>query len=114
MNNSKSLIEKALKSTAFSHLDIDEIGDDHLYTGLETPMREDAFVLSDRQKKEQIAELFEQIMHVMGLDLSDDSLKGTPMRVAKMYIDEIFSGLNPENKPKVALFENKYEYEQKR
>ena len=112
MNDSKTLIEKALKSTAFSHLDIDEIGDDHLYTGLETPMREDAFVLSDRQKKEQIAELFEQIMHVMGLDLSDDSLKGTPMRVAKMYIDEIFSGLNPENKPKVALFENKYEYGQ--
>lgn len=112
MNNSKTLIEKALKSTAFTDLDIDEVGDDHLYTGLETPMREDAFVLSDRQKKEQIAELFEQIMHVMGLDLNDDSLKGTPMRVAKMYIDEIFSGLNPENKPKVALFENKYEYGQ--
>lgn len=112
MNNSKTLIEKALNTTSFAHLDIDEIGDDHLYTGLETPMRADAHLLSDRQKKEQIAELFEQIMHVMGLDLNDDSLKGTPMRVAKMYIDEIFSGLNPENKPKVALFENKYEYGQ--
>lgn len=112
MNNSKTLFEKALKTSAFTNLDIDEIGDDHLYTGLETPMRADAHVLSDHQKKEQIAELFEQIMHVMGLDLSDDSLKGTPMRVAKMYIDEIFSGLNPENKPKVALFDNKYEYGQ--
>ena len=112
MNNPKTLIEKALASKAFEGLDIDEIGDDHLYTGLETPLRADAFEQSDAEKKEQIAELFGQIMHVMGLDLSDDSLKGTPMRVAKMYIDEIFSGLNPANKPKVALFDNKYEYGQ--
>ena len=48
----------------------------------------------------------------MGLDLTDDSLQGTPRRVAKMYIEEIFSGLNPANKPKVALFENKYNYNQ--
>ncbi|MEN1785211.1 MAG: GTP cyclohydrolase I FolE [Bacteroidota bacterium] len=89
-----------------------EIGDDHLYTGLETPMKKDAFVLSDDQKKERIAALFGEIMDVMGLDLTDDSLKGTPSRVAKMYIDEIYSGLNPENKPKVALFENKYQYNQ--
>jgi GTP cyclohydrolase IA len=88
------------------------IGDDHLYTGLETPLRKDAFKLSDEVKKEKISLLFEEIMHVMGLDLTDDSLKGTPDRVAKMYIDEIFSGLNPANKPKVALFENKYNYNQ--
>jgi len=112
MNNPKTLIDKALASKAFAGLDIDEIGDDHLYTGLETPLRADAFEQSDAEKKEQIAELFEQIMHVMGLDLSDDSLRGTPMRVAKMYIEEIFSGLNPANKPKVALFDNKYEYGQ--
>ena len=112
MNNPKTLIDKALASKAFAGLDIDEIGDDHLYTGLETPLRADAFEQSDAEKKEQIAELFEQIMHVMGLDLSDDSLRGTPMRVAKMYIDEIFSGLNPANKPKIALFDNKYEYGQ--
>jgi len=112
MNNPKTLIDKALASKAFAGQDIDEIGDDHLYTGLETPLRADAFEQSDAEKKEQIAELFEQIMHVMGLDLSDDSLRGTPMRVAKMYIDEIFSGLNPANKPKVALFDNKYEYGQ--
>ena len=90
----------------------EEIGDDHLYTGLETPMRSDAFKISDNEKKEKIAILFEEIMNVMGLDLTDDSLKGTPKRVAKMYIEEIFSGLNPENKPKGALFDNKYQYNQ--
>lgn len=91
---------------------IDDIGDDHLLTGLETPMKKDAFKLSDSDKKERIAFLFEEIMDVLGLDLTDDSLKGTPQRVAKMYIDEIFSGLNPANKPKVALFDNKYKYNQ--
>ena len=91
---------------------IEDIGDDHLYTGLKTPLKKDAFKLSDTKKKERIAILFEEIMEVMGLDLTDDSLKGTPQRVAKMYIDEIFSGLNPKNKPKVALFDNKYQYNQ--
>jgi GTP cyclohydrolase IA len=89
-----------------------EIGDDHLFTGLETPMKKNAFSISDGEKKKKIAILFEEIMDVLGLDLSDDSLKGTPERVAKMYIDEIFSGLNPKNKPKVALFDNKYQYNQ--
>ena len=89
-----------------------DIGDDHLYTGIDTPMKPDAFKMSDGDKKKRIAILFEEIMDVMGLDLTDDSLKGTPQRVAKMYIDEIFSGLNPQNKPKVALFENKYQYNQ--
>jgi len=70
------------------------------------------FDLSDEKKKEMIAALFGEIMDVMGLDLSDDSLKGTPKRVAKMFIDEIYSGLNPANKPKVALFDNKYQYNQ--
>ncbi|WP_375240886.1 GTP cyclohydrolase I FolE [Polaribacter sp.] len=91
---------------------IDDIGDDHLFTGLETPMKKDAFELSDTEKKDKIASLFSEIMDVMGLDLTDDSLKGTPKRVAKMYIDEIFSGLNPANKPKIALFDNKYQYNQ--
>ncbi len=101
--------EKALELNDFS---ASEIGDDHLFTGLETPMKSDAFKLSDDEKKQRIAILFEEIMDVMGLDLTDDSLKGTPKRVAKMYIDEIFSGLNPANKPKVALFDNKYQYNQ--
>ncbi len=93
----------------FSH---EDIGDDHLFTGLKTPMKATAFSISDTEKKEKIANLFSEIMDVMGLDLTDDSLKGTPKRVAKMYIDEIFSGLNPANKPKVALFDNKYQYNQ--
>lgn len=113
MKNQDLLLEDYLNSknllNSYTH---DEIGDDHLYTGVRTPMKPDAFELSDDEKKEHIADLFGQIMDVMGLDLTDDSLKGTPMRVAKMYIDEIFSGLDPENKPKVALFENKYQYNQ--
>ncbi|MEB3344300.1 GTP cyclohydrolase I FolE [Aquimarina gracilis] len=90
----------------------DEIGDDHMSTGVDTPMKQNAFDMSDDDKKIRIAELFAEIMDVMGLDLTDDSLRGTPNRVAKMYIDEIFSGLNPKNKPKVALFDNKYQYNQ--
>ena len=100
------------RDLSLNDLSITDIGDDHLFTGLETPMKADAFKLSDEEKKERIAILFEEIMDVMGLDLTDDSLKGTPKRVAKMYIDEIFSGLNPVNKPKVALFDNKYQYNQ--
>lgn len=112
------MITETLKETfkknghALNGFSYEDIGDDHLFTGLETPMRTDAFKLSDEEKKEKIALLFEEIMTVMGLDLTDDSLKGTPKRVAKMYIDEIFSGLNPQNKPKVALFDNKYQYNQ--
>ena len=88
----------------------EEIGDNHVATSIETPMREDAFVLSDAEKIEKIASHFREIMLTLGLDLTDDSLRGTPKRVAKMYIDEIFSGLNPANEPQVALFENKFGY----
>ena len=96
----------------FNGFSFEEIGDDHLYTGIETPMKPNAFAISDEEKKKKITSLFAEIMDVMGLDLTDDSLRGTPNRVAKMYIDEIFSGLNPANKPKVALFDNKYQYNQ--
>ena len=89
---------------------IDEMGDNHILTGLETPMKDDAFDLSDENKIEHIAFHFREIMETLGLDLKDDSLQGTPMRVAKMYVQEIFSGLDPKNKPKVALFDNKYQY----
>jgi GTP cyclohydrolase I len=91
---------------------IEDIGDDHLFTSLDTPMKPNAFDMSDEEKKERISILFSEIMDVLGLDLTDDSLKGTPDRVAKMYIEEIFSGLDPKNKPKVALFDNKYQYNQ--
>jgi len=89
----------------------DEIGNDHLFTGIQTPLREDAFNLSDEDKISRIREHFKAIMETLGLDLKDDSLKGTPDRVAKMYVKEIFSGLNPANKPKIALFENSYKYQ---
>ena len=88
----------------------EEIGDEHISTSVDTPLRPDAFVLSDEEKKAKIEFHFRQIMETLGLDLTDDSLKGTPKRVAKMYIDEIFSGLNPANAPKIALFDNKYQY----
>ena len=89
-----------------------DIGDDHLFTSLETPMKANAFEMSNDEKKKRISILFSEIMDILGLDLTDDSLKGTPDRVAKMYVEEIFSGLDPENKPKVALFDNKYQYNQ--
>jgi len=93
-------------------IQIEEMGDQHVMTTIETPMREDAFLLSDEEKIAQIEEKFRDIMNIMGLDLTDDSLQGTPHRVAKMYIKEIFSGLNPENKPAIKLFENKYQYKE--
>lgn len=93
-------------------IQIDEMGDQHVMTSIETPMRDDAFLLSDDEKIAQIEEKFRDIMNIMGLDLTDDSLQGTPHRVAKMYIKEIFSGLNPENKPAIKLFENKYQYKE--
>jgi len=96
----------------FLDLTIDEIGDEHISTSADTPLLSSAFKLSDQEKIAQIEFHFKKIMETMGLDLRDDSLKGTPRRVAKMYINEIFSGLNPANKPKIALFENKYQYNQ--
>ena len=95
-----------------SDLTAEEIGDEHASTGIETPMKPDAFKLSDDEKMKKIQFHFTEIMETLGLDLNDDSLKGTPQRVAKMYVKEIFSGLNPSNKPKIALFENKYQYKQ--
>lgn len=93
-------------------LEAEEVGDNHLLTSIETPMRPDAFALDDDTKIELIEKHFRHIMEIMGLDLTDDSLKGTPKRVAKMYIKEVFSGLDPKNKPAVALFENRYKYDQ--
>ena len=107
-----TLVEEQKNNNQLDNLSFNDIGDDHLFTGLETPMKPDAFLISDEEKKEKIAVLFKEIMDVIGLDLTDDSLKGTPKRVAKMYIEEIFSGLNPNNKPKIALFDNKYQYNQ--
>jgi GTP cyclohydrolase I len=89
---------------------IDIIGEQHIATSAETPLRADAFAMDDEFKIELIQKHFKEIMHILGLDLTDDSLSGTPYRVAKMFVEEIFSGLNPANKPEVKLFENKYQY----
>lgn len=114
MKQKEILLNSLLKENKIdlSHLSEDEIGEQHISTGVETPMRADAFKLSDDEKMLKIEQHFKSIMETLGLDLTDDSLKGTPKRVAKMYVQEIFSGLNPSNKPVAALFENKYKYNQ--
>lgn len=93
-----------------SRISTDELGDMHVGTSFETPLRADAFDRDDDLKMELIAKHFKEIMLILGLDLEDDSLRGTPDRVAKMYVTEIFSGLNPLNKPEIKLFENRYKY----
>jgi GTP cyclohydrolase IA len=93
-------------------IDHEFFGDEHISSSTDTPLRADAFDLDDETKIKLIEKHFREIMLIMGLDLEDDSLSGTPHRVAKMYIKEIFSGLNPANKPNVKLFDNKYQYNQ--
>jgi GTP cyclohydrolase I len=89
---------------------IDFVGDNHIGTSSETPIRPDAFKLSSDEKINIIKDDVQHIMETLGLDLSDDSLKGTPNRVAKMFVNEIFGGLDPANKPKASTFDNKYQY----
>ena len=89
----------------------DELNDhDHLSASRQTPLKADAFVLSEEEKIEKIQEHVAAILDILGMDLTDDSLKGTPKRVAKAYVKEIFGGLNPERRPSTSTFENKYEY----
>ena len=89
---------------------IELIGDNHEHFSIETPLRENAFDKSNFEKIKTIENHFGIILDELGLDLNDDSLKGTAYRVAKMYVNEIFGGLDPRNKPKISLFENKYNY----
>jgi len=88
----------------------DDLGENHIGTSSDTPLRADAFKLSDNEKIESITSDVFNIMQTLGLDLNDDSLKGTPKRVAKMFVNEIFGGLNPEKKPTASVFDNKYKY----
>jgi len=87
------------------------LGDEHHMTSAETPLRPDAFDKTDEEKMEVIEEHFHIIMEALGLDMTDDSLRGTPHRVAKMFVKEIFGGLHPDNKPKISVFENHYHYD---
>ncbi len=88
----------------------EDMGDNHASFSMETPLRDDAFALDDELKIELIEKHFKEIMLILGLDLNDDSLSGTPHRVAKMYVTEMFKGLDPKNMPAAKLFENRYQY----
>ena len=90
--------------------EIEEMGDAHAGSSAHTPLREDAFEKTDQEKIDLIKEDVKSILDTLGLDLTDDSLKGTPLRVAKMFVNEVFSGLHPKRKPKASTFENKYKY----
>ena len=101
-------MKNAVKKMEKEQLEL--IGDNHISTNVETPLRHDAFVKSDQQKIEAIQKYFAKIMEELGLDLTDDSLSGTPYRFAKMYVKELFYGLDPSKKPKISTFNNKYGY----
>ena len=88
----------------------DEIGNNHISSSAKNPVREDAFDITDEEKIEKIKKDVENILLTLGMDLTDDSIKGTPNRVAKMFVKEIFGGLNPSKKPKASTFENNYKY----
>ncbi len=88
----------------------EEIGENHIGTSAQNPVRNDAFKLTDEEKIERIKTDVENILNTLGMDLTDDSLKGTPNRVAKMFVKEIFGGLNPDKKPKASTFSNNYKY----
>ncbi|MDC0389705.1 GTP cyclohydrolase I FolE [Flavobacteriaceae bacterium] len=90
--------------------DLDLIDTDHKKFSAETPLREDAFEISDKEKISIIEKNVKEILFTLGMDMNDDSLKGTPKRVAKAYVNELFGGLNPENMPKGSTFNNKYQY----
>jgi GTP cyclohydrolase I len=91
---------------------IEEIGDNHIMTSAKTPLRADAFDISDEDKMDRIEESVKDILITLGMDLTDDSLQGTPRRVAKAFVKELFMGLNPKNEPKAATFDNNYNYEE--
>ena len=90
--------------------DIDLLGGDHIGTSAQTPLRADAFDKSNEEKMSIIETDVRHILETLGMDLNDDSLQGTPKRVAKMFVQEIFSGLHPDQKPKASTFDNKYKY----
>lgn len=104
--------EISLNIQPLKPFEADDAGDEHTGSAADTPIRADAFDVSDEVKIEKISGHFREIMTILGLDLTDDSLNGTPHRVAKMYVKEVFSGLNPKNRPHAKLFDNKYKYDQ--
>ncbi|MEK0423697.1 MAG: hypothetical protein RLZ95_1607 [Bacteroidota bacterium] len=112
MKQKETLLTTPLKEEklAIDNLLIEEMGDQHKASSVETPLRADAFDKSDEEKIAAIEPHFKAIMEILGMDLRDDSLRGTPLRVAKMYVKELFQGLNPANMPSMTLFDNKFQY----
>ena len=112
MKQKETLLTTPLKDQKIelSHLIIEEMGDEHKASSVDTPLRSDAFDKTDDEKIAAIEPHFRAIMEILGMDLNDDSLRGTPLRVAKMYVKELFQGLNPANMPSMTLFENKFQY----
>ena len=90
--------------------DLEIIDQDHKNFSIETPLRDDAFEMSDDEKISIIQKNVNEILTTLGMDMTDDSLKGTPKRVAKAYVKELFGGLNPKNLPTSSTFDNKYQY----
>lgn len=89
----------------------EEIGDNHITISKETPLRPDAFDLDDNTKIKIIEEQMQKVLHTLGLDLTNETLEGTPYRIAKMYVKEMFAGLNPQNKPRMTSFSNEFQYD---
>jgi GTP cyclohydrolase I len=112
MKQKETLLTTPLKEEklAVDNLLIEEMGDQHKASSVETPLRADAFDATDDEKIAAIEPHFKAIMEILGMDLRDDSLRGTPLRVAKMYVKELFQGLNPANMPSMTLFDNKFQY----
>ncbi len=112
MKQKETLLTTPLKEEklAVDNLLIEEMGDQHKASSVETPLRTDAFDATDDEKIAAIEPHFKAIMEILGMDLRDDSLRGTPLRVAKMYVKELFQGLNPANMPSMTLFDNKFQY----
>ena len=98
------------KNTEYYQEQIEAMGNDHIGSSAITPLRDDAFELSDIEKIASIKKDVAHIMETLGLDMTDDSLKGTPTRVAKMFVNEIFGGLHPDRKPQASTFDNNYKY----
>lgn len=111
MNESRMVFSIGQKKVPVDEFD-EWMGDQHVSNADDTALRKDAFAISEEEKIKLITEHFRAIMNVLGIDTADESLKGTPVRVANMFVKELFSGLDPKNKPAITLFENKYRYNQ--
>lgn len=99
-----------VKKNGMSKNNSAEIGDNHVGTSAKTPLRDDAFAITDDEKRARIEKSIRDILDTLGMDLTDDSIQGTPKRVAKAFVNELFAGLNPKNKPRLSTFDNNYKY----